>query len=213
MPAAPQHTTGVRRLRILQAAIDIFAHKGFEGATWRQIADAANVTQGLIRFYFETKDGLWRAAYSHARARRMAAMPPHAVRDGQASRADVERWLRGYATHVAEHPEESRMLVHDSRASGGQASARLQWAADTYIRDDHRAFTDAVRELKALGWFIGLEPGEVLYLMSGAAQYRFLVPGERLAIAGEDTRDPDTIARHVDAVVTLFMAHAPAEKR
>ena len=201
---------GERRRRILEAALEAFAHSGFDGVTWRAVAEAADVTQGLIRFYFTDKDGLWRAAYTLAHDRRMANMPPSAVRDGRAERADVERWLRAYARHVAEHPEEARMLVHDSRVADGEATERMQWAAETFIRDDHEAFFHAVRELKGLGWFRSLEPDDVLYLMSGASQFRFLLPGERMAVARENTRDPAVVERHVEAVVRLFLAHAPA---
>ena len=209
-------TGGVRRRRILDAAIDIFAHKGFEGATWRAIAARADVTQGLIRFYFTDKDGLWKAAYASARERRMADMPPDVVvEDGPngpgADPEDVKRWLRGYARHVARFPQESRMLVHDSRVQDGAATSRLQWAADAFIREDQAAFVRAVGDLKAVGWFRDLAPEDVLHLMSGAAQYRFLVPGERLAVSGEDTRAPEVVERHVEAVVALFMAHAPSK--
>ena len=206
-------TGGVRRRRILDAAIDIFAHKGFEGATWRTIAARAGVTQGLIRFYFVDKEGLWKAAYESARERRMADTPPDVVvKNRRADPEDVKRWLRGYARHVARFPQEARMLVHDSRVQDGAATSRLQWAADAFIREDQAAFVRAVRDLKAVGWFRGIAPEEILYLMSGAAQYRFLVPGECLAVRGEDTRAAEVVEQHVEAVVALFMAHAPAEQ-
>ena len=205
----PRSDHGVRRRRILEAALDAFAHKGFDGATWRSIAEDAGVTQGLIRFYFKDKEGLWKAAFTLAHDRRIADMPPRAVRDGRADPNDVAKWLRGFARHVAQQPQEARMMVHDSRVRDGAATARLRWAAREYIRADHAEFIEAVEELKAIGWFDGIPGDDLLYMMSGAAQYRFLVPGERLAVAQEDTRDPNVIARHVESVVRLFMAHAP----
>lgn len=207
--AGPRSNNGVRRRRILEAALGAFAHKGFDGATWRSIAEDAGVTQGLIRFYFKDKAGLWKAAFTLAHDRRIGDMPPRAVRDGQADPQDVAQWLRGFARHVANHPEEARMMVHDSRVRDGAATERLTWAAQIYIRADHAEFIEAVEELKAIGWFDGIPADDLLYMMSGAAQYRFLVPGERLAVAEEDTRDPAVIDRHVESLVRLFMAHAP----
>ncbi len=50
------------RLRLLKAAILIFAEKGFEGASIREIADAAGVNSSLISFHFGGKAGLHAAA-------------------------------------------------------------------------------------------------------------------------------------------------------
>jgi AcrR family transcriptional regulator len=56
------------RLLLLKAAIRIFAEKGFEGASIREIADAAGVNSSLISFHFGGKAGL-HAASLHLSAR------------------------------------------------------------------------------------------------------------------------------------------------
>lgn len=47
------------RNSILEAALAAFAAHGFHGATMRNIADAAGVSQGLLHHHFGGKDGLW----------------------------------------------------------------------------------------------------------------------------------------------------------
>jgi AcrR family transcriptional regulator len=54
-----------RRQQILEAALDVFADEGFEGATTKEIAARADVTQGLIYFYFPSKEELFLAAFAH----------------------------------------------------------------------------------------------------------------------------------------------------
>ena len=54
------------RERILDAAQQAFAEKGFDGATTRQIASKANVPLGLLRYYFGDKLKLWQAAVDEA---------------------------------------------------------------------------------------------------------------------------------------------------
>ena len=54
------------RERILDAALQTFAEKGFDGATTRQIASRANVPLGLLRYYFGDKLKLWQAAVDQA---------------------------------------------------------------------------------------------------------------------------------------------------
>ncbi|HEV7126408.1 MAG TPA: TetR/AcrR family transcriptional regulator [Ktedonobacterales bacterium] len=54
-----------RRQQILEAALDVFAEQGFEGATTKEIATRADVTTGLIYFYFPGKEELFFAAFQH----------------------------------------------------------------------------------------------------------------------------------------------------
>ena len=94
---------------------------------------------------------------------------------------------------------------------GEIGSERMAWAADDALRAAHADFLEGVEVLQRHGWFDGFTPRRVLYLLVGAALYAFLVPGEIAAIYGEDAATDDFIADHADAVVRLFMAHAPKD--
>lgn len=52
-----------RRHDLIRATLDCVAEKGLKGATVREIADRAGVTNGLIRHYFDSKDQMVQAAY------------------------------------------------------------------------------------------------------------------------------------------------------
>lgn len=54
-----------RREALIQATLRLIAVEGVRAATVRAIALEANVTQGLIRHYFSSKDELITAAYEH----------------------------------------------------------------------------------------------------------------------------------------------------
>jgi AcrR family transcriptional regulator len=54
-----------RRQQILEAALDVFAELGLDGATTKEIAARAGVTPGLIYFYFPGKEELFFAAFEH----------------------------------------------------------------------------------------------------------------------------------------------------
>ena len=51
-----------RREQIIDAAMRVFAEKGFARATNRDIAREAGITTGLIYYYFKSKEDLLRAA-------------------------------------------------------------------------------------------------------------------------------------------------------
>ena len=49
------------RLRILQAALEVFAAEGYEGASTRTLAQRAGVNLPALQYYFGNKEGLYRA--------------------------------------------------------------------------------------------------------------------------------------------------------
>ena len=48
----------MRRERLVEAATGVFAERGYEGARVEQIADAADVSPGLLYRHFEGKQEL-----------------------------------------------------------------------------------------------------------------------------------------------------------
>src|SRR5262249_60740681 len=80
------------RLRILEAALELFAASGFEGASTRTIAERAGVNLPAIQYYFGSKEGLYRAVVEQISQQAQAGIAPVAERvrqvldGGQASR-------------------------------------------------------------------------------------------------------------------------------
>jgi len=76
-----------RREQIMDAALRVFAQKGFTRATNREIAREAGVTSGLIYHYFDSKDALLKAIIEQRSplqmvrdlSPQMLAMPPEAL--------------------------------------------------------------------------------------------------------------------------------------
>src|SRR5262245_66021052 len=65
MARKPAPAEGDRRSHILAAALEIFSERGLEGATNTAIAARAEVTHGLIYFYFPSKEDLFYAAVEY----------------------------------------------------------------------------------------------------------------------------------------------------
>lgn len=53
------------RLRIIMAAIELFGERGFESASTREIAARAGVNAPALQYYFENKEGVYRACVEH----------------------------------------------------------------------------------------------------------------------------------------------------
>src|SRR5690606_26393251 len=64
---APESNT---KQLLLQAAKRLFAAKGFDGTTVKEISDEAGVNVSLVSYYFDSKEGLYRAClceFGHSR--------------------------------------------------------------------------------------------------------------------------------------------------
>jgi AcrR family transcriptional regulator len=75
-PSQVRLSLAERRRQLIDAARRVFAEHGFRGATTRQIAAAAGVTEALIFQHFPDKDSLYAA-----------------ILDEQASEPHTDRWL------------------------------------------------------------------------------------------------------------------------
>src|SRR3984957_14574093 len=53
------------RARIVAAAIRLFAEKGYEGASTRDIANSAGVNAPALQYYFDSKEGVYIACVEH----------------------------------------------------------------------------------------------------------------------------------------------------
>jgi AcrR family transcriptional regulator len=100
MSEIPSNDAGTRE-RLLEAAGEMFADKGFEKATIRDIVARANANLNAVNYYFRDKRGLFLAVFEHAHEQasgmneaafqRMSALPP-----ADALRAFVGQLLRGF---------------------------------------------------------------------------------------------------------------------
>ena len=66
-----------RRDQIIDAAMQVFAQKGFSGATNKDIAREAGITPGLIYYYFESKEDLLKMIIeTRSPAQLITTLPP-----------------------------------------------------------------------------------------------------------------------------------------
>ncbi len=76
-----------RERALIGAAIKLFASRGYEGTTTREIAAAAGCAEGLISRYFDGKAGLLRALirrhFDHGWDELKNAMPPQRTVEGE----------------------------------------------------------------------------------------------------------------------------------
>src|SRR5579872_4865394 len=67
---------GARERSLIEAAAKLFAEKGYEHTTTREIAAKAGCAEGLISRYFEGKAGLLKKLIDHQISQKQSTPPP-----------------------------------------------------------------------------------------------------------------------------------------
>jgi AcrR family transcriptional regulator len=80
-PAAPEHPRASRRTEITRAAFELFAERGFRGASLEQVAQRVGLTKAGVLHYFPSKDALLVAVLAERDrdSASAATVPPDAV--------------------------------------------------------------------------------------------------------------------------------------
>ena len=150
-----------KRARLLNAALELFETRGFDGVTVPEIAQAAGVATGTLYLYFKDKTALVNALYRHWKSTYntlvLAPMPASAPR--QAFSLYWQRMMDFARTH----PRAVRFMdLHHHASYLDEASRAL---GRDYL-DVAEAF---VRQARRSGAIRDLDPPLIVALMWGAA--------------------------------------------
>lgn len=193
------------RNAILQAALQIFSEHGFEGGSTRDIAARAKVHHALIKYYFKSKEALWKEAVTYLFVRQAEELafspPPGALESSKGRREHAQEVLRRVVLYSAHHPEHARLMVQESVRD----SKRLRWAADTYIKRTGQAAASLVSLLQKENMLPPhVSPVALIYIIVGAAQLFYTLAPEVRRVWGIDPDQPEAIEAHVEALLAVF---------
>ncbi len=104
----PRNKREKTRARLVEAASAVFSKRGYEGTTFREIADVSGLSRGLLSFHFGNKRGLELAVAESAHQRwirRLAEV--YETREGSSI---VDRLLQAHADLTLGERENARLL-------------------------------------------------------------------------------------------------------
>jgi TetR/AcrR family transcriptional regulator len=199
------------RERILDAALQTFAEKGFDGATTRQIASRANVPLGLLRYYFGGKLKLWQAAVDQAFGEIRSGLDLSTFKPGNADKgsdplAAIRTGIRAHTHFVAKNPEFVR-LMHDE---GKRRGPRMRWLVDRHVKPLFEQLVPVIVDLQQLGRLPkDIAPLHFAYALIGAIDVIFHQAEECRRVTGVDPTDPTVVEAHSRAVEFMLLGSPP----
>jgi AcrR family transcriptional regulator len=188
------------RERIVKAALEVFAQRGFRGASTRDIAQRAHTNQGLITYHFRSKDELWRAAVDHI----VGLLAKHTTEQlgslaSQNPRERAREAIRIYVRFAAAHPELFRLMVDE----GKNSERRMKWLVDTHLKPHYEQFM-GLRGTRIRAFDEALLP-HAWYVMAGAGSLIFAVAPECRRLTGLDPETEQAVEAHAEFVARLLV--------
>ena len=201
------------RKRILDAALQSFAEKGFDGATTRQIAGRANVPLGLLRYYFGDKLKLWQASVDQAFGELRSGldattfMPRSAAEDRDPVSA-IRAGIRAHVHFVAKNPEFVRLMHEEGKRRG----PRMRWLVDRHVTPLFERLVPVIAHLQEFGRLPkGIAPLHFAYALIGSIDVIFHQAEECRRVTGVDPTDPAVIDAHSRAVEFMLLGSPSTE--
>jgi TetR/AcrR family transcriptional regulator len=188
------------RERIVEAALEAFAEKGFRGASTREIARRAGTNQGLITYHFRSKDELWRAAADRIFGLLVKSLGEQlGALESDDPRDRARESVRAYVRFAAAHPELFRLMVDE----GKNSEPRMRWLVDTHLKPRYEQFMRP-RGARVVGIDPALLP-HAYYVMAGAGSLIFAMAPECRRLTGLDPETEEAIEAHADFVARLLV--------
>jgi AcrR family transcriptional regulator len=133
----------VREPQMLDAAVRVFAQRGYHGASMAEIAEGAGVTKPMVYAYFGSKDQLYLACIEQA-GRELRNALEVAGEERQLERR-LWRRLLAYFEFVGQRRDEWRVLNREATSTGGPFSEQVARARGEAIRLVAQQLEEAVQ--------------------------------------------------------------------
>ncbi len=155
-----------RHLQILRVAMSLFSQHGFRGATTKEIALAAGVSEAMVFRHFATKEELYSAILDQKACLHDEMVPCQAVADAIArkdDRAVFEAMALDALNHHEQDPEFQRLLLHSALEE--HELAQMFWKK--FVRRVYQSLGDYIRERQREGAMVNIKPAIIVRAFVG----------------------------------------------
>ncbi|RQR27549.1 TetR/AcrR family transcriptional regulator [Burkholderia sp. Bp9142] len=181
------------RRAIMDAALDEFAERGFDGASMRRIGERAGLEYTLITYHFRNKDTLWRAVAEDAFAQIEVKWNNAIPIDSKMSPADrVREEFRTFLKFTIEHTAFHHFMLRENQGN----SPRLEWLVQNVLLKTRDRILPQIRAAQADGALIKVDPDLLYYMLIGMTSVLSSLKGEMSATIGFSLDDSKAVNRY-----------------
>ena len=197
---AMETTLTDKRTQLMEAALELFAEKGFDGTSVRYIAQAADANVAMVSYYFGSKEKLLEAIFER---NFMAVQLEQTRQDTELNPLQkVEILVDAYVSKICRHRSFSKMMMRQQSkiGQGPLYEQIMKFRARNYA---------IAGELLAEGQQVGLfrpdiDVGFLMAMLVGTSQYVLFTGQLRLVpIADEEAY----LKQHLKSILKLYLVH------
>jgi TetR/AcrR family transcriptional regulator len=193
------------RAAILGAALAEFGQNGLTGARMDAIAAAAGVNKALLYYYFQSKDGLYKAVlddfFQRLRARVNAALDTSAPAGER-----ILLYARAHFDSVAESPYYARLFQGEVMNAGRDVSPHLSRIVEDYIAPIAMRVGAVLEKGIKRRKFRAVDPMQFAPTVAATIVFYFVAARVFRQIRQVDPFSPEAIAQRRAAVLDFIAA-------
>lgn len=182
--------------RILDAAENLFAEKGYSATSLGDVADRVGIRSPSLYNHFRNKEALYAAVLE--RLLEAFGAPLAELKDQAITRERIYQWLETIVRMHHERPNLARLLQHAALSGGPQTNALIERLFSPMF--DQMGTASADVSLEKVG--LDLQPWAVMALNNMVMSYITMAPMYR-DLLGEDPFSPEALEKQLALILKL----------
>jgi len=196
MSTSPQTDRKPTAERILDAAEDLFAEKGYSATSLGDVADRVGIRSPSLYNHFRNKEALYGAVVD--RLLDMFTAPLAELRGSPITRERIYQWLETIVRMHHERPNLARLLQHSALSGGPQTNRFIDRLFSPMFERD----PGSGEELSFSVVGPELQPWAVMGLNNMVMSYITMAPMYR-DLLGEDPFSPEALEKQLSLIMAL----------
>ena len=159
------------RTAIMKAARTVFARRGFEGASTREVAEVAGVNNAMIYYHFRDKSTLYRAVLARS-FDEFDRIWEHPIFSSEASsRKKIRTYIEGFISFQHDNEELRRIMSMEFAC----CSVNYQWLAENYFVKSYHKLADLLKQGMRSGELKKMDPAIAIPNLVGMIIHSFIM--------------------------------------
>lgn len=192
------------RRAFLDAAVDLFGARGFDGVSLSQIAAEVGADVALTRYYFGSKQEVWIAAITHL-IQQVEKETSRSAELHQSNYTDqLKAAIQDFIAVSAKWPQLSRIIVFD----GEKSDERGEYIAQHVVRPFYKRMSKLIRGAKKEGTIPNVSERTLFFMITHGGSFPMALPALTNSFPGGDIKTPKAVKAHADAIIELIFHDA-----
>lgn len=188
------------RIRVMTEAAKLFAARGFNGTSLREIAAAAGVKHPIIKYHFESKTQLWVLIVRELFLQFRAVGEDFSFDPDKSIEEQLNEQLFQIVSYIAHNPHLFRIVFRES-----SNDSELMDLIDDEIAEWTMFTTNYYKQVQALGVCPSIPLSDFHAIFEGAVVHRYIFERETEVLTGRSPTDQESIRSHAESITKVLL--------